>query len=159
MPSTATAQVIQERDVLRHIDAQTKGGARPRAEAISTNVFGTRLLFSPHWNKELRLPSRPFQRFVQLLAVPLANPRVPDSLTAKIKIARFSETRILAGFAKICTWENYQLYGRLQVPRCMTFHEYASAAPHSVKTCVRRKLSTMYADTVKLTGLSSFQKH
>ena len=31
---------------------------RLRAEAIvSTNFLGTRLLFSPHWNKELRLPS------------------------------------------------------------------------------------------------------
>ena len=31
---------------------------RPKVEAtVSTNVLGTRLLFSPHWNKELRLPS------------------------------------------------------------------------------------------------------
>ena len=39
-------------------DAQTKRRCKPRAEVIvSTNVLGMRLLFSPHWNKELRLPS------------------------------------------------------------------------------------------------------
>ena len=43
----------------------------------------------------------------------VANPRVPDSQTAKIKIAKISETRILACFAKICTRENYQPYGSM----------------------------------------------
>ena len=44
----------------------------------------------------------------------LANPRVPDSQTAKI-----SETRISACFAKICTRENYQPYGTINIVQTM----------------------------------------
>ena len=58
-----------------------------------------RLLFLPHWNKKLRLPSLCKQSvltFAQLLAVLLANLHVQDSLTTKI-----SETRIWACFTKI----------------------------------------------------------
>ena len=52
-----------------------------------------------------------FYTFTQLLAIVLANPRVPDSPTTKIKIAKISETQILAHFAKICTCQNYQPNG------------------------------------------------
>ena len=59
--------------------------ARLRAEAIvSMNVLATRLLFSPYWNKELRLPSLSVDNSDQFSAVQLANVQVPDSLTAKI---------------------------------------------------------------------------
>ena len=66
--------------------------------------LGTRLL-TFHVTLEQRVEiaislCKPFQTFAQLLAIPLANPRVPDSPTA--------ETRILACFEKTYTRENYQ---------------------------------------------------
>ena len=42
-----------------------------------------------------------FYTFAQLLAVPLANPRISDSTTVKIKTAKISETWISACFMKI----------------------------------------------------------
>ena len=48
---------------------------------------------------------------VTYLAIVLANPRVPDSPTTKIKTVKISETQILARFSKISTCQNYQPYG------------------------------------------------
>ena len=42
---------------------------------------------------------------------PTAKIKTAKIKTAKIKTAKIPETRILACFAKICTRENYQLYG------------------------------------------------
>ena len=61
------------------------GGTRPRAEAIvSTNVLGMRLLFLPQIAEIVISVCTQFLTFAQILAVPLANPRVPDSPTVKI---------------------------------------------------------------------------
>ena len=49
----------------------------------------------------------------------LANRRVPDSQTAKIKTAKISETRISAYFAKICTRKNYQPYSTINIVQTM----------------------------------------
>ena len=43
------------------------------------------------------------------------SPQVPDSPIVKIKTAKISEIGILAYFAKICTRENDQPYGMLNV--------------------------------------------
>ena len=73
---------------------QTDARTRQRCKAESgSNHFseppGYEATFPPRWNKKLRLPSlSPSEQFAQLLATQLANPRVPDSLTMKIKTAK-----------------------------------------------------------------------
>jgi len=46
------------------------------------------------------------------LVIPLANLRVTDSLTLKIKTSKIPETWILVCFAKNCAGGNYQPYCR-----------------------------------------------
>ena len=92
----AIVHAIQEIKVLckrRH----TNQRAAKAKSVVSVNILGTRLLSSPHWSKELRLPSL-FVTVVDIhsvLAVPLANPRVLNSPTTKIKTVKISETHIL----------------------------------------------------------------
>ena len=118
VPSTAITQAIQEIEVLcqHRRTNRTAAQGRERKQSFLRTPW-VRGYFSRHTGRaEIAIPfRRQFQRFVQLLAVPLANPLVPDSPTAKIKTAKISETRILACFAKICTRENYQLYGIVSI--------------------------------------------
>ena len=95
----------------RKLKCYVSTDARTGRRNISTNVLGTFLATLEQTADIIISLCKQFLKFAQLLAVPLANPRVPDSPTAKIKSTKISETRILACFAKICTHENYQLYG------------------------------------------------
>ena len=88
--------------------------------------LGTRLL-TFHVTLEQRVEiaislCKPFQTFAQLLAIPLANPRVPDSPAA--------EFQILACFEKTYTHENFQPYDMTDpftctLYLCLSFHQIA----------------------------------
>ena len=68
---------------------------RSRAESIfSMNVLGTRLYFFPTLEQRAEIAIFICKQFAQLLAIPLANSQVPDSLTTKIKTVKISETCI-----------------------------------------------------------------
>ena len=54
---------------------------------------------------------RQLQTFTQLLALPLANPQVPDLPTAKIKTTKIFEIQIWSVLQQFCTHENFQSYG------------------------------------------------
>ena len=59
VPLTAIAEALQEIKMLRRhrCTNQTAAEGRERKQTFTTNVLGTRVLFSLHWNKELNLPS------------------------------------------------------------------------------------------------------
>ena len=82
----------------------------------------------------------------------LANPQVPDSQTTKIKTAKISETQISACFAKICTSENYQPYGRCSMlPATLALFPVLNlwVCPHTSKV----SLPTLYLLThLKIPG-------
>ena len=56
VPLTAIAHAIQEIEVLRKRRHTNQSAAKAKS-VVSMNVLGTRILSSPHWSKELRLPS------------------------------------------------------------------------------------------------------
>ena len=73
----------------------------------------TRLLFSPHCTQRVKIAISLCKQFAQLLAVLLANLRVPDSLTMEInKTGKVSETGILPFFTKVT---NHAALGQMEM--------------------------------------------
>ena len=112
VPLTAIVHAIQEIKVLCKRRNTNQSAAKAKS-IVSMNILGTRLLSSPHWSKELRLPYLFVNSCRHSLSFSHTASKPMGPEFTKIKTVKISETRILPFYEKKCTCYNYQPYSTL----------------------------------------------